>query len=226
MDSWERLLKLDPDRAHTEAMLDQACKAPVDALILGGTWGVTTRNATDLALALRARKVRRPIWQEVSSDNGIAFGVDGYLFPIVLNALDIDVFARSYVKALRLYRSVIPWNKCESIGYVVMNEACAVARRARAEIPRDLEDVLAYAAYGTRLCGMKALYLEYSGTLGDVRVLQSVKRAFPHIHLVYGGGIETLEQMEIMKRFADTVVVGNVLYEKGLTRFLKATCTT
>lgn len=225
MDSWERLIKLDPEREHKEAMLDQVSKAQVDALVLGGTWGVTARNATDLALALRARKVRRPIWQEVSSECGIAFGVDGYLFPIVLNALDVDVLTRNYVRSLRSYRAVIPWNRCEAIGYIVMNDACAVAKRSRAEIPRDLEDVLAYAAYGTRLCGMKTLYLEYSGKFGDARVPQEVKRAFPHIHLVYGGGIESLEQLNCMKRFADTVVVGNALYEKGLSWLNASTCT-
>lgn len=221
--SWRCVAKLDPERYHSDDLLRVVAHSPFDAIVLGGTSGVTRENTTDLALALRRRRIRVPVWQEISNGRAIAFGVDGYLVPIVLNATDVDYLAREHIQALRRYREQISWNHLMAVGYIVMHGDCAVGRKTKAEIPRDFYDVLALAEYGAKLCGLKALYIEYSGRLGDDDLVAQVRASLPSVQVFYGGGISSYEQLERFLSVASTVVVGNALYSNPTGVFDVAT---
>lgn len=170
-------------------------------------------NATDLTLALRRKRIRIPLWQEISDADGLAFGVDGYLVPIVLNSGDVDYLVRAHVQAIKKYGEAIPWSYVLPIGYIVMNDDCAVARRTKAEVPRDIQDVCAYASYAVKMCGLKILYVEYSGVLGDPEVPKAIKMRFPDVQVFYGGGISNPQDIDRFQSVSSTVVVGNALYD-------------
>ncbi len=210
--SWRCVAKLDPERNHSDDLLQVVIHSPFDAIVLGGTSGVTRENTTDLALALRRRRIRIPVWQEISDGQAVAFGVDGYLVPVVLNATDVDYLARGHIQALRRYREQISWNHLLALGYIVMHGDCAVGQKTKADIPRDFYDVLALAEYGVKLCGLKALYIEYSGRLGDDGLVARLRTHLPSVQVFYGGGIASYEQLDQFLSVASTVVVGNALY--------------
>jgi putative glycerol-1-phosphate prenyltransferase len=72
---------------------------------------------------------------------------------------------------------------------------------------------MAYARMAEKMFHMPIFYLEYSGTYGDVNVVQAASSVLSSTKLFYGGGIETPEQAAEMAEFADVVVVGNVIYD-------------
>ena len=60
--SWRHVFKLDPNRAISDGALDRICRSGTDAVILGGTDGITYENTWELL-----RRVRRydvPCYQE------------------------------------------------------------------------------------------------------------------------------------------------------------------
>lgn len=60
------------------------------------------------------------------------------------------------------------------------------------------------------------IYVEYSGIFGDMDLLSAVKANAGKAHVVYGGGITTGERAARAGAIADTVVVGNLVYQEPL----------
>lgn len=208
---WRHTFKLDPDKEIGDDALEAICESGTDAIIVGGTYGVTFDNT--LALMSRIRRYAVDAVLEISSLEAVVPGFDAYFIPLVLNAGDPDWTFAPHVSGLLAYGSYIHWDEIITEGYLVANPEAGVARLTKARPIADAATAKAYAQVATRICHLPIVYLEYSGTYGDPEVARACKAGAGEAHVFYGGGIRTPEQAAEMAAIADTIVVGNLVYE-------------
>lgn len=208
--TWRHVFKLDPDKSLTDHQIDQVCQSGTDAIIVGGTDHVTLEGVVNLMSRIRQYPI--PCVLEVSTLDAIALGFDFYFIPTVLNSQDKKWLLDIQHRAIKEYGHMINWSELVTEGYVILNPEAKAYQLTDCQLP-DFKEVIAYAQIVEHMLKMPILYLEYSGTYGDPSLVKSVKEELNHTQLVYGGGITTLAQAEEMAEFADTIVVGNSLYE-------------
>lgn len=208
---WRHVFKLDPDKSIDDDSLEAICESGTDAIIVGGTLGVTYENT--LELMARIRRYAVPVVLEVSSLEAVVPGFDAYFLPLVLNAGDPDWLLAPHVAGLTAYGSYIHWDEIFTEGYLILNPEAAAARLTKARPVAGREEAKAYARAASRICKLPIFYVEYSGTFGDPEMVRSCKAGFSEGKLFYGGGIRSAEQARVMAEIADVVVVGNIIYE-------------
>jgi putative glycerol-1-phosphate prenyltransferase len=209
---WRHLFKLDPDRVISDAALDAVCRSGTDAVIVGGSTGVTYDNTTDLLARIRRYEV--PCVLELSSADAAVPGFDAYLAPIALNAGSAEWIAGRHAEAIAAFGSMIPWDMTIGEGYIILNGDSAAARLTSARTEIGERDVLAYARLADRLMRLPVVYLEYSGRFGDMRLVERVRADLRGARLFYGGGVADAERARLAAAAAHTVVVGNAIYER------------
>ncbi|MGC4378572.1 heptaprenylglyceryl phosphate synthase [Fictibacillus sp. Mic-4] len=208
---WKHVFKLDPDKEISDKELEAICDSGTDAVIVGGTSGVTLDNTLDLLS--RIRKYVVPCVLEVSTIDAITPGFDSYYIPTVLNSNDPNYITGLQHKAIKEFGDIMNWNDMVTEGYCILNPDCKAARLTKANTDLSIDDVVAYARMAEKMFQLPIFYLEYSGTYGDVEVVKEVRKVLNKTKLYYGGGIESEEQAREMALFADTIVVGNIIYE-------------
>ncbi|GAB6927479.1 heptaprenylglyceryl phosphate synthase [Paenibacillus sp. JCM 10914] len=209
--SWRHVFKLDPEKEIDDNTLDAICMSGTDAIVVGGSTGVTYENTVDLLS--RVRRYELPCVQEVSDLEAVVPGFDLYLVPMVLNTPDPTWIMGRHHEGIERYGYMIPWDLVVSEGYIVLNEDAAVAKLTGAETSIEASSVVAYAQIADKLMNLPILYLEYSGSFGDMEIVRSVRRSVEHTRLFYGGGITNAEQAAAAASVSDTIVVGNIVYD-------------
>ncbi|MTT33029.1 heptaprenylglyceryl phosphate synthase [Terrilactibacillus sp. BCM23-1] len=209
--SWRHVFKLDPNKPIEDHVLEQLCESGTDAIIVGGTDGVTLDNT--LYLLSRIRQFALDCALEVSTLEAITPGFDYYFIPSVLNAQDVTWLVGKQHEAMKEYGDIIDWDIVVAEGYCVLNPEAKVAKLTNAKTKLTTEDVAAYAQLADKFLRLPVFYVEYSGHFGDMDTLKQAKRKLNHAQLFYGGGITTAEQATQAANYADTIVVGNVIYE-------------
>ena len=207
---WRHVFKLDPEKELDDGALEALCLSGTDAIVVGGSSGVTYENTVDLLS--RIRRYETPCALEVTSVDAVVPGFDVYMVPIVLNTPDADFIVGRHVAALKALGGFMPPDGIVAEGYVILNPECTAARLTSAVMPGEGE-LEAFARYADRLLRLPVLYLEYSGIFGDMRAVARVKKILTNTRLFYGGGIDSGEKAAAAAAAADTVVVGNVIYE-------------
>ncbi|WP_419890154.1 heptaprenylglyceryl phosphate synthase [Paenibacillus xylanexedens] len=215
---WRHVFKLDPDREITDEELDLVCMSGTDAIIVGGSSGITYDNTVDLMS--RVRRYELPCVLEVSDLEAVVPGFDGYLIPMVLNATDSKWMIGHHQQAIERYGYLIPWDLLIAEGYIVLNANSTVARLTDADTDLTTGAAVAYAQAAERLLNLPIVYMEYSGTFGDMELVGETHRQLDRAHLIYGGGIDDPEKASQAAQVADTVVVGNIVYS-DLTKALE-----
>ncbi|MFJ7890910.1 heptaprenylglyceryl phosphate synthase [Lysinibacillus xylanilyticus] len=208
---WRHVFKLDPAKDISDEALEKICESGTDVIIVGGTDGVTLDGVLDLLV--RVRRFEVPIALEISAIDSVTPGYDYYFIPTVLNSDDPKWIKNLHHEAIKEYGDIMVWDELVAEGYCILNPDCKVAEVTNAKTNLSIDDVVAYARLAENFFRLPVFYVEYSGTYGDIEVVSAVKNELKNTRLFYGGGITSAQQATEMAKYADTVVVGNIIYE-------------
>lgn len=207
---WQHVFKLDPAKEISDENLEALCMSDTDAIMIGGTDDVTEDNV--IHLMSRVRRYPLPLVLEVSNLDSVMPGFDFYFIPSILNSNDVTYHNGLLHKALKQYGHMINFEEVMLEGYVVLNPDSKVAKLTQSNTQLDVEDIEAYAQLVEEMYKLPILYLEYSGTYGDKDIVKAASQMLTHTRLFYGGGISSLTEAKEMKNYADTIIVGNIIY--------------
>ncbi|SFS84397.1 heptaprenylglyceryl phosphate synthase [Paenibacillus sp. 453mf] len=208
--AWKHIFKLDPDRELTDEALEAVCMSGSDAIMIGGSSGITYDNTVDLLS--RVRRYELPCVQEISDLEAVVPGFDLYMVPMVLNAQDTRWITGQHQAAIEHFGYMIPWELIVCEGYIVLNPDSTVARLTSPNTALEAEGVAAYVQVADRLMNLPVVYIEYSGTFGDMETVESARNAAYQSQLFYGGGIVDYDTAAQAAKVADAIVVGNAVY--------------
>ncbi|MGD9679154.1 MAG: heptaprenylglyceryl phosphate synthase [Vulcanibacillus sp.] len=209
--SYNHIFKLDPNREISDEQIKLICQSGTDAIIVGGTLGITYNNTIRLLREIRKSSVA--VIQEITNINSIVPGFDYYFIPLVINAQNPNWIINVHQQAIKRYGDIINWDQVFVEGYIILNEDSSAARLTESKTNLMLEDVLAYATVIDQMLKLPILYIEYSGVYGNVKWLRDIKYSVNNARVFYGGGIDSVEKAKEASEYADTIVVGNVIYE-------------
>lgn len=208
---WKHVFKLDPNKEIEDYDLEAICESGTDAVIVGGSDGVTLDRTLDLLARIRRYAV--PCALEVSTVEAVTPGFDFYFIPTVLNTEDSRWVTGLHHEAVKEFGEIMNWDEIVMEGYCILNSESKVANLTSAHTTIDEDDVLAYARMAEKMFKLPIFYVEYSGTYGDAELVQKVSNVLDETMLFYGGGIDSPEKAKEMAAYADTVIVGNSIYE-------------
>ncbi|WP_080848684.1 heptaprenylglyceryl phosphate synthase [Cytobacillus gottheilii] len=210
INEWRHAFKLDPNKYISDEDLEKICESGTDAIIIGGTDGITLENVLDLMA--RVRRYTVPCILEISTIESVTPGFDLYFIPSVLNSTEVKWITGLHHEAVKEYGEIMNWEEILVQGYCILNEECKAASVTAANTDLTADDVRAYAMMAEKMLHLPIFYLEYSGKYGDPAIVKEVKETLEHTALFYGGGIDSAIQAKEMAAYADVVVVGNVIY--------------
>ncbi len=206
------MFKLDPDKTISDAALKQLCLSGTDGIIVGGSSGVTFDNTASLLTRIR-QYASLPCALEISNRDAVVPTFDYFFIPMVLNTTQIEWLIGQQLEAIKDYGQYIDWNTVIPEGYIILNEQSTAAQLTGALTDLSEHEILAYVTLIDQMMKLPICYIEYSGTYGDMTLLQRIAAQISHSKLFYGGGINSSEKANQARQFADTIVVGNVIYE-------------
>lgn len=209
--TWQHVFKLDPAKELTDGHLERICRSGTDAILIGGSDNVTLDNV--LHLAERVQDFGLPMVMEVSTIDSVAPGFDYYFIPTVLNSEDPKWIKGLHHEAIKEYGEIMDWDELIPEGYCILNGNCKAAKLTGAKTELAVDEVLAYARLAEHFFRLPIFYMEYSGVYGDMELVGKVKEVLAETRLFYGGGIDSADKAIAARSVADTIVVGNIIYE-------------
>ncbi len=211
---WVHVTKLDPDKQLKPGDIDAIATSGTDALMLSGTLNVTKENLAALQKQLKAYDL--PLVMEPAGPEAVLLqGIDYLFIPSVLNSMDVQWIVGKHRLWVQQQKGKIPWEYLVPEAYIVLNPNSSVGKVTKSVCDLKTDEVAAYAAVADNYFHFPIVYLEYSGTFGDPDVVKAASDALEHSILYYGGGINTAEKAAQMSKYADTIVVGNAVYDQG-----------
>jgi len=218
---WVHVTKLDPDKQLRPGDIDAIAASGTDALMLSGTLNVTKENLAALQKQVKAYDL--PLVMEPAGPEAVLVqGIDYVFVPSVLNSTDVQWIVGKHRLWVQQQKSQIPWEAVVPEAYIVLNPNSSVGKVTKAVCDLKADEVAAYAAVADHYFHFPIIYIEYSGTFGDPNVVKAASEALDNSILYYGGGINSAEKAAQMSKYADTIVVGNAVYDQGAA-VLKAT---
>ena len=218
---WVHVTKLDPDKQLRSGDIEAIATSGTDALMLSGTLNVTQENLADLQS--QVKKYGLPLVMEPAGPEAVLMQEIDYVFvPSVLNTTDVQWIVGKHRTWVQLQKGKIPWDYIVPEAYIVLNPESSVGRVTKAICNLKPDEVAAYTTIADHYFHFPIVYLEYSGIFGDPEVVRVSSEAIDKSILYYGGGINSAEKASLMSKYADTIVVGNAVYDQG-PAVLKAT---
>jgi phosphoglycerol geranylgeranyltransferase len=218
---WVHVTKLDPDKQLKPGDIDVIAASGTDALMLSGTLNVTKENLT--ALLKQVKSYNLPLVMEPATPEAILMqGIDYVFVPSVVNSTDSQWIIGKHRLWVQAQKGKIPWDFIVPEAYIVLNPDSSVGKITKAICNLRPDEVAAFTALADHFFHFPVVYIEYSGTYGDPDVVKAASDVIDKSILYYGGGINSAEKAAQMSKYADTIVVGNAVYDQGAA-VLKAT---
>jgi phosphoglycerol geranylgeranyltransferase len=218
---WVHVTKLDPDKQLKPGDIDAIAASGTDALMLSGTLNVTRENLT--VLLKQVKTYNLPLVMEPAGPEAVLLqGIDYVFIPSVMNTTDVQWIVGKHRAWVQLRKGKIPWDYVVPEAYIVLNPDSSVGKVTKAIFDLKPEEVAAYTSVADHYFHFPIVYIEYSGIYGDPEVVKAASEAVDKSVLYYGGGINSAEKAARMSKYADTIVVGNAVYDQGAA-VLKAT---
>ncbi len=208
--NWKHITKLDPDKSLSPDDLETIVGSGTDAIMISGTQNITNTNVGQLISHLKVYDIPKIL--EPATPDAVLGGdlVDGIFVPLVLNAGDLKWIVGKHKDWIQNHK--IKWEKVIPEAYIVMNPESAVAKLTESKTDLTSDEVIAYAQYAEKYLRLPIVYMEYSGTYGDPILIKRLRESLNEASLFYGGGIDSQVTAAEMLRYADVIVVGNVVY--------------
>ena len=216
---------LDPDKqsAQEAAEIALKCKeAGTDAIMIGGSTGITSENLDETALAIK-KATGLPTIYFPAGPHALSKEVDAMYFMSLVNSRDLNMVirAQAYASLIVNQLGVEPI----SMGYIIVEPGMKVGEVGQADlIPRDdIKKAMGYAL-GCEYMGMNLVYLE-AGSGADQPVppemIGAVKKILS-VPLIIGGGIKSPETAAAARMAgADIIVTGTLIEQCQDEDFLK-----
>ncbi len=218
---WVHVTKLDPDKQRKPGDIEAIAASGTDALMLSGTLNVTEENLSGLLKQVKTYDL--PLVMEPAGPEAVLMqGIDFVFVPSVMNTTDVTWIVGKHQAWVRTQKGSIPWDLVVPEAYIVLNPESSVGKVTKSLSNLKPDEVAAYVTVADRYFRFPIVYIEYSGRYGDPAVVKAASDAIDRSILYYGGGINSAEKAAEMSRYADTIVVGNAVYDQGAA-VLKAT---
>lgn len=216
---------LDPakqDPEHAAKMASVAEGMGTDAIMVGGSTGVTQENLDATILAIK-KKVKVPVIYFPSGAHAISPYADAMYFMSMLNSTTVENVILQQVKGAPIVKMI----KVEpiSMGYIIVEPGMKVGEVGKARpIPRTDPKTAAAYALAAEYMGMKLVYLEAGSGAPEavpLDMIAAVKKTIT-VPLIVGGGIRDAQTAEKVRLAgADIVVTGTVVEDSDLGEDLK-----
>ncbi|HBM3486540.1 TPA: heptaprenylglyceryl phosphate synthase [Listeria innocua] len=207
----KHLFKLDPAKNLPRNSVTKLIHSGTDGFIIGGTDNLEIEAVENLYELLAETDL--PIFLEVSDESMILPEAEHFLIPVVLNTENSKWTHGLHKELIKELGDFIPWKRITSEGYVILNKDAKVAQLTEAKTDLTDEDIIAYARLAENIFRLPIFYVEYSGMYGDPEAVRKVSEVLSNTEFWYGGGIRSKEQAAEMAKYADTIIVGNIIYE-------------
>ena len=218
---WVHVTKLDPDKQLKPGDIDAIAASGTDALMLSGTLNVTKENLAALEKQVKAYNL--PLVMEPASPDAVLLqGIDFVFVPSVLNSAEVQWVVGKHRMWVQEQKQQVPWDRVVPEAYIVLNPDSSVAKVTKSICSLTAGEVAAFTTIADHYFHFPIVYIEYSGTFGDPDVVKAASDVLDKAILYYGGGINSAGKAAQMSRYADTIVVGNAVYDQGAA-VLKAT---
>ena len=209
------LALLDPDKQDSReagAIAKKIKEAGADAIMIGGSTGVTNENLSDTARCIKEES-GLPTIHFPGGPGAISKDVDSIFFMSMVNSTDpfwiinAQAGAAAYIKKLGI--------ETISLGYIIVEPGMKVGEVGKADAVKrdDIARAIGYAL-ACEMLGMDLIYLE-AGSGADKPVppemITAVKDAIS-VPLIVGGGIRTPEAAKAARLAgADAIVTGTFI---------------
>ena len=214
---WKHITKIDPDKKITARVVDKIIESQTDAIMVSGTLGISKEKVKKVLALLKNYDIPKIL--EPAGAHGMVYrGYDWLFVPSIFNTESSAWINGIHKSWVREHKDKINWDIVVPEAYIILNPKCSAAKVTKAK-PMTKDDVVAAAITAERFFKFPVVYIEYSGKYGDPQIVEAVKDNLKTAHLFYGGGIRTQKQAAEMSKYG-TIVVGNTIYEGGLTTFL------
>jgi len=210
---------IDPeklDEKKTGMIAKEASQAGTDAIMLGGSTGITSENL-DKAVIVIKENARLPVILFPGDVSGVSKYADAIFFMSLLNSRNpyyiTGAQAAGAIAVKKLGIEPI------SMGYIVVEPGGMVGYIGDAKlIPRSKPEIAVGYALAAQYLGMNLIYLEGGSGIPEPipKEMISMVRKTIDIPLVVGGGIRTEKDASAAAQSgADIIVTGTVVEDAG-----------